>query len=381
MVERLKRFGKRKAKMIGVCLLAMLSSPFIASITIRGISYLSVEANKINIFSPQESKSALVEYKQIDSYPDYEDSILSYGFGWEEEFEDETYVSDANTDNSTIQNVGVKPYPESLDNVSGNVVQTSYGAYGGNKYFNLENSGQVMNNTSITNYNLSQEGKLKPEFKIELNGEPQVLIMHTHTTESFEPYERNFYDSSFNYRTTDSTKNVVMVADEIAKQLEQVGITTIHDSTIHDYPSYNGSYVRSAETVKAILAQYPSIKVVLDVHRDAIISEGDLMQPVATINGKKAAQVMIISGCDDGTLNMPNYMQNFRLASLFQQKMEGNYSGLTRPIMFDYRKYNQDLTTGSLLLEVGSHGNTIEQARYSGELIGKSIADALVSLT
>lgn len=381
MVERLKRFGKRKAKMIGVCLLAMLSSPFIASITIRGISYLSVEANKINIFSPQESKSALVEYKQIDSYPDYEDSILSYGFGWEEEFEDETYVSDTNNDNSTIQNVGVKPYPESLDNVSGNVVQTSYGAYGGNKYFNLENSGQVMNNTSITNYNLSQEGKLKPEFKIELNGEPQVLIMHTHTTESFEPYERNFYDSSFNYRTTDSTKNVVMVADEIAKQLEQVGITTIHDSTIHDYPSYNGSYVRSAETVKAILAQYPSIKVVLDVHRDAIISEGDLMQPVATINGKKAAQVMIISGCDDGTLNMPNYMQNFRLASLFQQKMEGNYSGLTRPIMFDYRKYNQDLTTGSLLLEVGSHGNTIEQARYSGELIGKSIADALVSLT
>lgn len=381
MVERLKRFGKRKAKMIGVCLLAMLSSPFIASITIRGISYLSVEANKINIFSPQESKSALVEYKQIDSYPDYEDSILSYGFGWEEEFEDETYVSDTNNDNSTVQDVGVKPYPESLDNVSGNVVQTSYGAYGGNKYFNLENSGQVMNNTSITNYNLSQEGKLKPEFKIELNGEPQVLIMHTHTTESFEPYERNFYDSSFNYRTTDSTKNVVMVADEIAKQLEQVGITTIHDSTIHDYPSYNGSYVRSAETVKAILAQYPSIKVVLDVHRDAIISEGDLMQPVATINGKKAAQVMIISGCDDGTLNMPNYMQNFRLASLFQQKMEGNYSGLTRPIMFDYRKYNQDLTTGSLLLEVGSHGNTIEQARYSGELIGKSIADALVSLT
>lgn len=377
----MKRFGKRKAKMIGVCLLAMLSSPFIASITIRGISYLSVAANKINIFSPQESNSALVEYKQIDSYPDYEDSILSYGFGWQEEFEDETYVSDINTESSAIQDVGVKPYPERLDNISGNVVQTSYGAYGGNKYFNLENSGQVMNNTSITNYNLSQESHLKPEFKIELNGEPQVLIMHTHTTESFEPYERNFYDNSFNYRTTDSTKNVVMVADEITKQLEQAGITTIHDTTIHDYPSYNGSYVRSAETVKAILAQYPSIKVVLDVHRDAIVSEGDLMQPVATINGKKAAQVMIISGCDDGTLNMPNYMQNFRLASLFQQKMEGSYSGLTRPIMFDYRKYNQDLTTGSLLLEVGSHGNTIEQARYSGELIGKAIADALVSLT
>ena len=171
-----------------------------------------------------------------------------------------------------------------------------------------------------------------------------------------------------------------MIADEICIQLEKAGITTIHDSTIHDYPSYNGSYLRSAETVKTILAQYPSIKVVLDIHRDAITSEGDLMQPVTTISGKKAAQIMIISGCDDGTMDMPNYMQNFRLASLFQQQMENSYPGLTRPIMFDYRKYNQDLTTGSLLIEVGSHGNTLEQVRYSGELIGKSIADALTSL-
>jgi len=376
----LKRFGKRKAKMIGVCLLVMLLSPFIASITIRGISYISVTANNISLLKMQETKEVISEFKQIDSHPDYEDSIISYGFGWEEEYEDESYSSDVNLDNSTPQDVGVKPYPENLDNVSGNVIQSSFGKYSGNKYFDLENGGQVMNNTSISNYNLFQESNLKPEFKIELNGEPQVLIMHTHTTESFEPYERNFYDSSFNYRTTDPTKNVVMIADEICIQLEKAGITTIHDSTIHDYPSYNGSYLRSAETVKTILAQYPSIKVVLDIHRDAITSEGDLMQPVTTISGKKAAQIMIISGCDDGTMDMPNYMQNFRLASLFQQQMENSYPGLTRPIMFDYRKYNQDLTTGSLLIEVGSHGNTLEQVRYSGELIGKSIADALTSL-
>jgi len=376
----LKRFGKRKAKMIGVCLLVMLLSPFIASITIRGISYISVAANNISLLKMQETKEVISEFKQIDSHPDYEDSIISYGFGWEEEYEDESYSSDVNLDNSTPQDVGVKPYPENLDNVSGNVIQSSFGKYSGNKYFDLENGGQVMNNTSISNYNLFQESNLKPEFKIELNGEPQVLIMHTHTTESFEPYERNFYDNSFNYRTTDPTKNVVMIADEICIQLEKAGITTIHDSTIHDYPSYNGSYLRSAETVKTILAQYPSIKVVLDIHRDAITSEGDLMQPVTTISGKKAAQIMIISGCDDGTMDMPNYMQNFRLASLFQQQMENSYPGLTRPIMFDYRKYNQDLTTGSLLIEVGSHGNTLEQVRYSGELIGKSIADALTSL-
>lgn len=377
----MSRFGRRKAKMIGICLLAMLSSPFIASITIRGISYFSVTANKINIFNKQESETVISEFKQIDSYPFYEDSILSYGFGWEEESEDEVNTGAKSSASTNVQDVGVKPYPENLDNVSGDVIQTSFGLYGGNKYFNLENSGQVMNNTSHSNYELFQESKLKPEFKIELNGEPQVLLMHTHTTESFEPYERNFYDNSFNYRTTDPTKNVVMVADEIKKQLEASGIVTIHDTTIHDYPSYNGSYQRSAETVKAILAQYPSIKVVLDIHRDAITSDGNLIQPVTTFNGKKAAQVMIISGCDDGTMGMPNYMHNFRLACLFQQQMETSYPGLTRPIMFDYRKYNQDLTTGSLLIEVGSHGNTLEQVRYSGELIGKSITNALLTLT
>ena len=89
---------------------------------------------------------------------------------------------------------------------------------------------------------------------------------------------------------------------------------------------------------------------------------------------------MIISGCDDGTMDMPDYMYNFRFASMLQQNMESNYAGLTRPILFDYRKYNQDLTKGSLLIEVGSHGNTLEQARYAGELIGKSLADVLGSL-
>jgi stage II sporulation protein P len=116
------------------------------------------------------------------------------------------------------------------------------------------------------------------------------------------------------------------------------------------------------------------------VHRDAISGEGYAMQPVAEINGKKAAQIMIISGCDDGTMGMPNYMQNFHFACLLQQQMETDYPTLTRPILFDYRKYNQDLTTGSLLIEVGSHGNTLEQAAYAGELFGKSLARVLKEL-
>ena len=257
------------------------------------------------------------------------------------------------------------------------VYESSFGNYSGSKYISLDDGGQVRNETDISNGVLLEESRLEPDFKIELNSEPQVLIMHTHTTESFEPYVREFFDPSFNYRTTEESYNTVAVGEKITEELKAAGIGVIHDTTIHDYPSYNGSYERSAETVKKILAENPSIKVVLDIHRDAIGTNESIMQPTVEIEGKESAQVMIISGCDDGTMDMPDYMKNFRFASLLQQQMSSDYEGLTRPILFDYRKYNQDLTTGSLLIEVGTHGNTIEQVKYAGELVGKSLAKAL----
>ncbi len=276
---------------------------------------------------------------------------------------------------------GPKPYPETWDLTGGAVTPITYGAYTGTRYFNLAKAGQVLNKSTLPNETLLAESRLLPAFDIETNGEPQVLIMHTHTTETFEPYERDSFDATFNYRTTDNSKNMVMVGDAIAAQLEAAGISVIHDTTIHDYPSYTGSYDRSRATVQRILTEHPSIKVVLDIHRDAISKDGEISQPVAVIDGKKAAQVMIISGCDDGTMGMPHYMQNFRFACLLQQQLETDHPGLMRPILFDYRKYNQDLTTGSLLIEVGSHGNTLEQAEYAGELIGQSLASALIDLS
>ncbi len=314
---------------------------------------------------------------------------LSKGFGsFEEteacsEIEQETETQIILTEQipePEITDPGEKPYPETWNLTGGIVEQMRYDLYSGERFFDLPDAGQVQNKTALSNAELYEESQRLPEFSIQTDSTPQVLIMHTHTTESFEPYERAYYDSSFNYRTTDHSKNVVMIGNAIAAQLEAAGIGVIHDSTVHDYPSYTGSYERSAETVKNLLIQYPSIKIVLDIHRDAIGGNGVIKQPVAEINGKKASQVMIISGCDDGSMNMPNYLKNFRFACLLQQQMETDYPGLTRPILFDYRKYNQDLTTGSILIEVGSHGNTLDQVRYAGELIGSSLARALQKL-
>lgn len=274
--------------------------------------------------------------------------------------------------------VGPEPYPDSLENHDGAITAMCYGNFQGDNYIDLDRAGQVRNVTSLPNSTLLEESRLAPDFKIERNGEPQVLIMHTHATESYEPYERDFYDSRFNSRTTDPNMNMAAVGDAIAEQLEAAGIAVLHDTTMHDYPSYNDSYDRSRKTVENILAENPSIKIVLDIHRDAIEREsGERIAPVAEVDGKNAAQVMIISGCDDGTMGMPNYLKNFRFASLLQQQLESDYEGLTRPILFDYRKYNQDLTTGSILIEVGGHANSVDQAVYSGELIGKSLAKCL----
>lgn len=354
----------------------ILMSPFIASVVIRSMDELSAAANRLSEITVGEETSM----SSYSSSEDYDDNSISYfpseGFGWL----DENITDETETTGENISADNKMPYPETWNVGEGQVIQTTYGKYTGTQYFNLEKCGQVKNLTHVDTKTLLSQSQMRPQFTIETNAEPQVLIMHTHTTESFEPYEREFFDSSFGYRTTDASKNMVMVGDAITEQLENSGITTIHNTTIHDYPSYNGSYERSAETVKAILAEYPSIKVVLDIHRDAIASENSLAQPVVEVDGKKASQIMIISGCDDGTMDMPDYLYNFRLACMFQQQMESDYAGFTRPILFDYRKYNQNLTTGSLLIEVGSHGNTLEQSRYAGELIGKSISKALLTL-
>ena len=206
----------------------------------------------------------------------------------------------------------------------------------------------------------------------------QVLVMHTHTTESYEPYDRDYYDVNYSARTLDEEYNMIRVGNALAKALSENGIGVVHDSTVHDYPSYNGSYERSAETVEGWLEKYPTIKVVIDVHRDAIertvSGETVRVKPTTEIDSKKAAQLMIIAGCDDGKMGMPDWEENLRFGAALQNQLETDYPSLTRPLMFDYRKYNQDLTTGSILVEVGGHANSLDEAVYSAELLGKSFS-------
>ena len=383
------RHKRRKIKGTIKCITAVILPVVIAS-GVNGVSKLMADLSDTNAYILDETVNSSAKHIEVTSESISKikkqdellsgSMILSEGYGIEDESEKDTELCrlpdplDMKADSA-----GEKPYPTSW-NTDGDIVRLTYDRYSGNAFFDLEKGGQVNNKTDIPNETLIKESSYLPNFTVSDTDDPIVLIYHTHTTESFEPYVREHYDSSFNYRTTDNTKNVVMVGDAIQAELEAQGIGVIHAKNVHDYPSYNGSYGRSRETIMPILEKYPSIKVVLDIHRDAISAEGVAYQPFVEIEGKEASQIMIISGCDDGTLGMPNYMENFHFACTLQQKLESDYAGLSRPILFDYRHYNQDLTNGSLLIEVGSHGNTLQQSQYAGQLFGHSLGQLLNSM-
>lgn len=210
--------------------------------------------------------------------------------------------------------------------------------------------------------------------------EPSVLIFHTHTTETYQILKRDFYAEGFLSRSNDENRNMVRVGKAIVEEIEKAGYTVIHDTVIHD-GTYNGAYAHSRKSVEKYLEKYPSIKIVLDIHRDAIQnSSGTKTAPVAEIGGKNAAQIMIISGCQEkgnGVEGFPDWKENLVFATALQNKLEELFEGITRPLYFSPRKYNMDLTPCSLLVEVGSDGNTLEEAVYTGKCLGVAVSEIL----
>ena len=253
------------------------------------------------------------------------------------------------------------------------VVQQTYREGSSSQYLALD-SGWVRNLSGLGTEEVLSLSRQELPFDIELNSDqPQVLIYHTHATEAYLPTLRGWYGLNEYFRSDQDEENMVAVGEVLTQTLEQAGIKVIHDTTQHDNPSYTGAYDRSRETMRKYLEQYPSIKVTLDVHRDAITRDDNtVIAPTATVEGQQVAQVMIIS-CADGE-RIPNFRQNFTFAAGLQQQAAELYPDLMRPILFDQNRfYNQDLTTGSLLLEFGSHGNTLAQAKRSAVLVGNSL--------
>ncbi len=217
--------------------------------------------------------------------------------------------------------------------------------------------------------------------KMSTKTEPLVLIIHTHATESFAERKASSYTPSTSFRSTDISQNMVAVGKVMADILNQRGIPTLHCEILHDAEDYNASYDNSLATVKKYLKEYPSIKYVFDLHRDAMIREsGEALKPVCDINGQKTAQVMTLVGTDAGGAEHPMWQENnMNLAVKLQHKLTTDYNGMARPINLRKLSFHQQYAPGSLLFEIGSCANTLEEAKNAAENLGNAIADVIKS--
>lgn len=230
---------------------------------------------------------------------------------------------------------------------------------------------------STTSYDPDLEELLLQPLEWDLTGdEPKVLILHTHATESYTKTPEEDYEESADYRTLDEGHNLVSVGDALAERLEAGGVSVIHDRSFHDYPSYNGSYGDARESMAAYLEEYPSIEMVLDLHRDAADTPQGQLQTFATVDDTDSCQLMMVVGTDDGGLEHPNWRENLALALKLHVVLEKENPGLCRDISFRCSRFNQDLSTGALLIEVGAAGDTRQRALAAVE----ALADGIISM-
>ena len=230
-----------------------------------------------------------------------------------------------------------------------------------------------------TDYAVDTSALLAAPDKVKLSGDKvQVLIMHTHGTEAYTPTPENSYTPTDTDRTTDSRYNVLRVGQEICDILNSRGIKTVHSETLNDSPTYSGSYSPALDDISRYIKENPSIKLVIDVHRDAMISaSGKKYKTVADINGGQAAQLMLVCGTDAGGLVHDGWRDNLSFQLKLQSRINTGYPGLMRPLNIRKARFNQHVTTGSMLLEVGTSGNTLEEALVSARIFAGELCTAL----
>ena len=206
------------------------------------------------------------------------------------------------------------------------------------------------------------------------DGQPAVLIIHTHATESYTKQPGEDYTESSAYRTLDESYNMVSIGDHLAALLEAGGIRVIHDRQLHDYPSYNGAYDNARAAIEDYLAQYPTIRLVLDLHRDAAgDGNGGQVSTSATVDGEEASQLMLVLGTDEGSTPHPNWQENLSLGLKLAAMLEQQNPGVCRGINLRRHRFNMDLSPGGLLIEVGTAGDTHQKALHAAAALAEGI--------
>lgn len=348
-----------RGAIIRFCASALIVALFLTYTSIKGLSY-KIDDTAVHNTTPIIVKPSSPVSSNTQSTPS------------------QSTVTQNSSSNTTGTNSTASVAVSASGAVQGKVIEKFISPYTANTSYN---NVYLKNNTNL-NINLKDFVNGKLGFKIEKNAEPQVLILHTHATESYLLHSENYYTENDTARNIDNAYNTVALGKIITDKLNSAGIVTLHDATQHDNPSYNESYSRAAKTINQYLKKYPSIKIVIDLHRDALAeNDTDKVKVTTEIDGKKAAQVMLVMGSQSGNVkNFPNWKENLKLATKLQQTIEVMYPSLARSIHFMSKNYNESLTNGSMLIEIGTDGNTLDEAKYSAELLSNALISLLNTL-
>ena len=232
-----------------------------------------------------------------------------------------------------------------------------------------------------TPYRPSVEDLLKTELSFSSGAEgAQVLILHTHTSERYLPSGTSYIEGSIGDATysRDASENVLAVGEELCRTLNEKGVTAIHCTVTHDDPTLSGSYSRAEQTVRRYLKEYPSIVLVIDLHRDAVTTaDGRFVRSMAADG--ESAQVMAVVGSDANGTEHPRWQENLALALQLRERLNQGLVGACRPVSLRNASFHQELAKYSLLLEVGTAANSPEQAKAAARRVGECLAEMIQS--
>ncbi len=213
-----------------------------------------------------------------------------------------------------------------------------------------------------------------------VGGEPLVLVLHTHATESYQVGQNRYFEGAPGDLThsEDAEQNVLFAGKVLCDTLNQNGIGAIHCTVLHDGEGYGNAYAAALESIRFYLMHYPGIRYVIDLHRDAVTdADGNYVRSVTYIDGKDTAQIMSVVGSPAGGEGCPNWQGNLALALQLRQKLNADGTRLCRPVSLRSHTYNQEAAPYSLLLEIGTGANTLEEVQRAAEYVGRALAELI----
>jgi len=243
------------------------------------------------------------------------------------------------------------------------------------KSVTLDWKNEFKNNTK---YSIDVEALKREDLSFELKKkDTEILIYHTHTTESYTKSDGENYEESGEFRTLDKNYNVIKVGKRVKELIEKRGIDVYHEEEIYDYPSYNLSYSKAGKAILELVKKYSSAKVVLDIHRDALGSQTEIYRPIVNINGEDVAQILLVVGTNQGGLKHSDWRENLKFALKLQEAANKKYPGLCRYVSLRKERFNQQVSNGALIVEMGATGNTMDEVLRATKLFSEVLLEVI----